>query len=402
MRIIMPVLAALAALGASIMSVQGQGSEWRPLDEVKAEVMRRAGKINPFDHIKADEAAQILKNINSLDRDEWARAWCKVGLDYEARGDARAKAGATAKELADTYHMGFHYCMLARYPSPTSPEKLAAYHHSLRIFRKAAQHFDPPLQIVETPYADKTMVAYLQVPKGLDRPPVVINWGGVDSWKEDRQSSVQRMLNAGLAVLSVDMPGTGENPTRYGDANAPKTYSAWIDYLLTRKDIDGGRIGLWGLSFGGYWAARMAYEEPKRVKGAVFHGGNAHIGFQREWLVPAFTTGGATYLFGAGSLLEARSRAMGTKTMEEFLDAAPKLSLVALGLIDKPSAPILGVNGKLDDQAPSADINLLMEHGSPKSARIFPKGRHMGRTPGQDEEVIPSMIIGWLKEQLTR
>ena len=116
--------------------------------------------------------------------------------------------------------------------------------------------------------------------------------------------------------------------------------------------------------------------------------------------MPAFTTGGATYLFGAASLLEARGRAMGTKTLEEFLDIAPRFSLVAMGLIDKPSAPILGVNGKLDDQAPVADIYLLMEHGSPKSARIYPNGHHMGRTPGEPSEHITATIVTWLRGQL--
>jgi hypothetical protein len=93
---------------------------------------------------------------------------------------------------------------------------------------------------------------------------------------------------------------------------------------------------------------------------------------------------------------------MGTKTLEEFLAAAPKMSLISLGLIDKPSAPILGVNGKLDDQAPAEDIFVLMEHGSPKTARIYPKGYHMGRTAGMDENEIPNMIIGWLKERLAK
>ena len=116
----------------------------------------------------------------------------------------------------------------------------------------------------------------------------------------------------------------------------------------------------------------------------------------------AFTTGGATYLFGAASLLEARSQAMGTKTMDEFIAAVGKLSLQDLGLLDQPSAPILGVNGKLDDQAPVQDIYFLMEHGSPKEARIYPQGRHMGRTPGQPEDEIVSMISGWLKDKLTR
>ena len=118
--------------------------------------------------------------------------------------------------------------------------------------------------------------------------------------------------------------------------------------------------------------------------------------------MPAFTTGGATYLFGAASLLEARGRALGTKSMEEFLKAAPKLSLMELRLLDKPSAPILGVNGKLDDQAPVADIYLLMEHGTPKEARIYPEGFHMGRTPGMPGDEITKMIAEWLREKLAR
>jgi hypothetical protein len=87
--------------------------------------------------------------------------------------------------------------------------------------------------------------------------------------------------------------------------------------------------------------------------------------------------------------------------MEEFLDKVAGLSLVTMGLIDQPSAPLLGVNGKLDDQAPAADIYLLLEHGNPKCARIYPDGHHMGRTPGQPAEHITSTIVGWLREQLT-
>jgi hypothetical protein len=49
------------------------------------------------------------------------------------------------------------------------------------------------------------------------------------------------------------------------------------------------------------------------------------------------------------------------------------------------------------------DIYLLMEHGpTPKEARIYPKGRHMGREPGQSEDEIPTMITNWLKDKLTR
>ena len=93
--------------------------------------------------------------------------------------------------------------------------------------------------------------------------------------------------------------------------------------------------------------------------------------------------------------------ALGVKTLEEFLQASPKLSLLTQGLLDRPSAPLLGVNGKLDDQAPVDDMYLLMEYGSPKEARIYPRGGHMGRSPGMSETEIPNMIAAWLKERLT-
>ena len=384
------------------MNIQNQpkGSRERTLDEVKAEFMRRAGKLNPFEDIKREDAETVMAALKSLDKDHWAEEWSKIGLGYEAKGDAAAKAGASGRELAEIYMHAFDACRVGRYPSPTSPGKLQAFQHSLRMFRKAAKHFDPPLEIIEIPFEGKKVVGYLQKPPGVPKPPVVLHWGGVDGWKEDRLKIAKTAMDAGLASLTIDMPGSGENPVLYGDPAAERTYFAWLDYLPTRHDVDGKRVAVWGGSFGAYWAARLAHAAADRIKGAVFHGGNVHYGFQREWLVPAFTTGGATYLFGAASLLDARGRAMGVKTIEEFLTAVAPLSLKTMGLLDKKSAPLLGVNGKLDDQAPIADVYLLMEHGSPKSARVYPEGHHMGRTPGQHPDEISNTIVGWLKERL--
>jgi pimeloyl-ACP methyl ester carboxylesterase len=388
------------SIEASVTRPKGSGE--RTLDEVKAEMKRRAGRFSPFEEIRRADAEQVMDALTSLDRDHWAEEWCKIGLAYEAKGDASANAGAGAEALAETYMLGFDACRVGRYPTPSSAGKLTAYRHSLRIFRKAAKHFDPPLEVIELPFGDKKLIGYLQLPPGVANPPVVMHWGGVDGWKEDRLRASKLVMGAGMASLTIDMPGSGENPVLYGDPAAERTFLTWIDHVALRHDLDGHRLGVWGGSFGAYWAARLAFVAPKRIKGAVFHGGNIHYGFQREWLVPAFTTGGATYLFGAASLLEARGRAMGTKTLEEFLQAAPAFSLKTMGLLDKPSAPILGVNGKLDDQAPVADIYLLMEHGNPKSARIYPQGHHMGRTSGMNAEDITIMIVGWLADQLKR
>jgi dipeptidyl aminopeptidase/acylaminoacyl peptidase len=313
-----------------------------------------------------------------------------------------AKQGAAAKTLAEEYDLAFGYCLIGRYPVPSSPAKKQAYDHALRMFRKAAKYFEVPLEVVEIPFEGKKIVAYLQVPKGTTRPPVVMYWGGVDVWKEDSQRNSSLMHKAGLATFLIDNVGTGESPVAFRDPNAERVFIAAMDYLKTRKDVDGTRVGVWGRSFGAYWVAKLAHLYPDRVKAGVFHGGNVHFGFQEEWLRPALTKNAANYLLGPSSLFDSRSWVLGVKSLDEVYKVAPSLSLKDKGLLDKPSAPLFIVNGKLDDQAPIADSYLLMEHGSPKEVRIVPDGGHMGVKAGVNPDILATTIANWLKLRLNQ
>ena len=57
-----------------------------------------------------------------------------------------------------------------------------------------------------------------------------------------------------------------------------------IDYLEKRDDVDAQRLGIIGRSYGGYWAAKMAYVESKRIRAAAQWGGPVHYTFQGPWL----------------------------------------------------------------------------------------------------------------------
>jgi fermentation-respiration switch protein FrsA (DUF1100 family) len=65
-------------------------------------------------------------------------------------------------------------------------------------------------------------------------------------------------------------------------------------------------------------------------------------------------------------------------------------------LLERSCAPLLIVNGKEDKQVPLEDFYLLLEHGDPKTIRLFPGG-HMGNIPLVFETVIP-----WLHKRLER
>jgi esterase FrsA len=372
----------------------------KTLDEIKTDILHRAGRINPFERVKREDVEQVVRRLSSLESDVWGEEWGKIGSKYESLAEEQQRQGRS-KEAGATYYLAYEYFRIGRYPVPSSPEKMNCYQGALRTFLKAAPTMEPPLERVEIPFEGKKVVGYLQIPKESDRPPVVMHWGGVDGWKEDRRSNSDGLLRMGLACFTIDMPGAGENPCLGSDLTAERTFSAAINYLETRKDIDGKRIACMGGSFGGYWAAKLAHVEAKRLRGAVNWGAGVHRTFQEEWLRPALTLTASQYLMGPASLLDARSYIFGVKTLEETLKIAPSLSLVAQGLIEQPCAPLLCINGKEDDQHPIGDLYLLAEHGSPKDLRIIAGAGHMGRRRGESNDDVAEIITRWLKEKLS-
>jgi len=372
----------------------------KSLDEIKADILNRAGRVNPFERVKREDVEQVLQRLDSLDPDLWGREGEKFGAKYEGLGEEQEKKGKK-EEAGETFYLAYEYYRIGRYPVPSSPEKMNCYKGALRTFLRAAPMMDPPLERIEIPFEGKKVVGYLQMPRGTNRPPVVIHWGGVDGWKEDRRSNSELLHKEGLATFTIDMPGAGENPCLSQEPRAERTFSAAIDYLETRKDVDGKRIAVMGGSFGGYWAAKVAHTEAKRLRGAVNWGAGVHRTFQEEWLRPALIVTASQYLMGPASLLDARSYIFGVKTLEEVLKIAPSLSLVTQGLIDQPCAPLLCINGKEDDQHPISDIYLLLEHGSPKDVRIIPGAGHMGRKRGQSNDEVQQIATAWLKQKLS-
>jgi acetyl esterase/lipase len=385
--------------GGQIEGGEEMEAKSRSLDDIKNDIARRAGRINPFERVIPEEVHGLLGRLTSLDPDLWGSEWGKLGARYEALAAEQEKQGE--KQAGKSYYQAYEYYRIGRYPVPSSPEKMNCYKGVLRSFLKAAPYIDPPAERIEIPFEGRKVVGYLQIPKGTVRPPVVMHWGGVDGWKEDRRTNSELLHKEGLATFTIDMPGTGENPVLGNDLRAERTFSAALDHLEKRTDVDGKRVAVMGGSFGGYWAAKLAHVEAKRLRGAVNWGAGVHLTFQEGWLRPALTVTASQYLMGPASLLDARSYIFGARTLEEVLKIAPTLSLVTQGLIDQPCAPLLCINGKEDDQHPVADIYLLLEHGSPKDVRIMAGAGHMGRKPGQSNDEVQTIVTRWLKQRLS-
>jgi pimeloyl-ACP methyl ester carboxylesterase len=191
------------------------------------------------------------------------------------------------------------------------------------------------------------------------------------------------------------MPGTGQAPLK-GDVDSERMFSRVLDYVATRPELDAKRVVVQGGSWSGYWAAKLGIVERARLRAVVVQGGPIHNYFQPEWQSKALGT--REYLF---DLFPARASVYGAGSLDEFLAYGPKMSLKAQGLIDKPSAPMLLVNGNRDTQVPIADLDLMLHSGSPKEAWVNPDGGHMGRSAEwPDGKIFAKIVAPWIVRQL--
>ena len=368
----------------------------RTWPELRQAVQERVdGQRYPLTGFDAKEVAEILGRIQSLDRDEWARSWSVNGQRHLEQARTAEAAGQRAK-AAEAYLSAWRYFGFGAWPTQNSPEKQRAHARGAEAFRAYARLAQPQIEVLRIPFEGREIVAYLQKPADKPRPPVVLSVGGLDSYKEFVVEQYgPDYLKAGLAYVALDMPGTGESPLRI-DVGAERIYSRVIDALHIRKDIDPARIGFQGVSWGGHWAARMAYAEPTRLKAVVNWGGPVHAYFQRDWQLKALGT--REYLF---DLFQARAAVYGAETLEQFLVYGPRMSLKDSDWLSRPSAPVLLVNGERDTQVPVEDLYLMLRSGSPKEAWVNPEGGHIGRGRNwSDGRIFGEIIVPWLARRL--
>ena len=389
------VIASLSVAAALIAgAASAQIAPPRTLEELKQETQARADRnAYPLTGLKPDEVREALSHINSLAPDEWATAWSAIGDRYMAKAKAE-DASSPANASAD-YLQAWRYYAFARWPTENSAGKKAAAKKAIDAFLAHSQHLDPPLQVVHIPFEGSEIVGYMRLPPNVRPAPLVFAISALDSRKEDTAERAANYLKHGIGFFAVDMPGTGQAPIKI-DVGSERMFSKALDYLTAQPEIDGRRVVVQGGSWSGHWSARLGFIEKARLRGVVVQGGPVHEYFQPGWQSKALGT--REYLF---DLFAARASVYGVETLDQFLAYGPRLSLLDSGLIDKPSAPMLLVNGDNDTQVPIADLNLLLHHGSPKEAWVNPAGGHMGRSAEwPDGKIFERVVLPWVVRQL--
>ena len=325
-------------------------------------------------------------------------SWVAVADQVAANAAADEMRGFLLTAGAKYLRASGYYLAAERMQSRDYAPRWAAYDKGLALYRKGAALRGLHIDHVEIPYEGGAYPA-LFVHDGSGTPrPTLVSVNGLDSMKEQVAMAGHGAANLerGMNTLFLDQPGTGEAIRKRG---LPAVYDAerWgtpaLDYLLTRNDVISTKIGIFGLSFGGYHAPRIAANEPRYALCAVMGANHVWGRRQRERVanegenpVPHYWDH-VMWVFGK----EAR---------DDFLDYADRITLD--GQVEKIRVPFLVTHGENDRQIPLFNAQMSYDqavNSSKRELRIFTRSdfevEHCGADNGTG---MRDFIADWCAE----
>lgn len=311
--------------------------------------------------VDANDFQRVTNSIESWDN--WCQKWSECGAMHEQMGEQAETARHYESAAYHYFHAAITY-HFGKYLFVQRPQELrAAHEHVVRDYQRALPFFDVPGERVAISYeGGATLYGILRKPWHTPKPPVVILVPGLDSVKEELHSYGDDFLRRGMAVLAIDGPGQGEmefeHPLRF-DYEVPVKYV--LDYLEALPDVDASRVGLMGVSLGGYFAPRAAAFE-SRLKAVIGNCGayNFASHFERR---PKLTRAAFVYRLKVGSESEALT----------------KLQAFDLqGVMEKVTCPFLVIMGRRDRLIFPADAErMVAEAGKGAELWMFEDGNHV-------------------------
>ena len=280
-------------------------------------------------------------------RETWVRMadqLCALAEEDQARG--RGLSAGEKLRRASSYLI-----TAERLQAHDSPGRRALYERELALFLEGSRLLGDAVQRVEIPYEGQHLSALYLPAEGLEsgqRAPLLVQVNGLDSTKEMKHlvGLPAWLARRGVSSLVVDQPGTGEALRLHGMTarfDSEHWASRVVDWLETRADVDPARIGMEGVSLGGYYCPRAVAFEPRFAAGVCWGANHDWRDVQKRRLekegdfpVPHYWAH-VCWVWGA-------------RDIEDFMRIAENVHLD--GVVEKIRVPFLVTHGERDSQIP--------------------------------------------------
>jgi 2,6-dihydroxypseudooxynicotine hydrolase len=291
--------------------------------------------------------------------EDWCDAWSRAASKHETLG-REALAGGRSRSAGAHLAQAAVYFHFAKFVFVDDLGQMKTAHaRAVRCLNDALPHLDPPGERHEIPFDGAALVGVLRRPAAHGPAPAVVLIPGLDSTKEELGSTEALFLERGMATFSVDGPGQGEaeyDLAIRGDWEVPG--AAIVDHLAAQPGIDPARIGLWGVSLGGYYAPRVATGVP--VRACIALSGPYDFGAVWDGL----------------PLLTRSAYRVRSKTATEQQARAHALTLSLEGRTQHISCPLQVVTGKLDRIIPWDQARRLVDEVEGAEWLLLEDGNH--------------------------
>lgn len=324
----------------------------------------------------------FVRTTSAVERwEDWLDAWDGLGdrhaeLAREAEALERRQTAADAwLRAAVAYHFGKFVWVIDpdRY-RPVHEKSVDAYYRAHRLLGSG-------LERVEVPLEDTVMPGNLRTPDGVEQAPLVVLVPGLDSTKEEFFYNEESFLRRGMATFSLDGPGQGESQYELALRHDYEVaVTAGLDTLEGRSDLDFDRIGIVGVSMGGYLAPRAAAFEP-RIRAVVAASG-AYKRVQIYDDLPPLNR-------------ETFIRKTKTANADEAREVAVQMDLE--GVLDHMEQPALFVTGDRDRLVPWQQTEAQAKAAPNGHFVLIEGGTHV---VSNFPYLFRPLISDWMREQL--
>ncbi|WMC09744.1 esterase FrsA [Oceanimonas pelagia] len=319
---------------------------WQGIDsiEIEATLARMAAAPGPR------SVDDWIDTVAEYRPGNWVFEWSRLG----AEAQQKAQQATRDEDASVQFLAAARYFALASYPH-LKGDRLALQAQLLanQAYREAGRRLPVPLKELRIPFNGKEVQGYLHLP-ATDRPlPLVIVSGSLDSLQLDFWHFYRRFLApAGIAMLTVDMPGVGYSAHWPLVQDSSRLHQAVLHHVPSIPWVDERRVAMLGVRMGGNVAARLASLEPFRLRAVVTIAGAANLFFtERE-----------RFMRAPAMLRDCIANRLGMKSndWEGVYQHCRGLSLKTQGLLGrKTPVPLLSIGHRHDFLCPEPEIQAL-------------------------------------------